>query len=116
MRAIYILIGLLIFSGCQGNPFGKVSSLTETQDQLTEPHIQEHDHWRIRIQSITTKNGRTVLRISNEEFEVSPFSQMSDAWVEGQRVKLVKNPVFSYYDVLIENIDNGEQVKAKKIS
>lgn len=76
----------------------------------------KHDNHKIRIDSISTGvDNKPVITIQGQQFEVSPFSQMKGAWISGQRVKLSQSSQSSYYDVLIENLDNGETVKARKV-
>lgn len=70
----------------------------------------------IRIESISTSRGKKILTIRGTSYEVSPISQMSDAWVQGQKVELSKNEQDLYYSVTISNIDNGESVVAKKLN
>lgn len=67
-----------------------------------------------RIQAISSKIGKKVLTIQGTEFEVSPFTKMSDAWIQGQRVQISQNEDEHFYSVKIKNLDNGETVSAKK--
>ncbi len=68
----------------------------------------------LRIQAISSKQGKQVITIGNEAFEVSTFSNMSEAWVAGQKVELIKNEDSLLYPVKIKNRDNGESVEARK--
>lgn len=67
-----------------------------------------------RIQSISTK-GKQKLLLRDIRFDVSPFSKMSDAWLKGQKVQLLKNEDDGLYSVTIKNLDNGECVNARKV-
>lgn len=66
------------------------------------------------IQSVYSNKGKQLLTIGDEQFEVSMFSKMSQAWVKGQKVELTKNDADLLYPVTIKNIDNKESVVARK--
>ena len=68
----------------------------------------------IRIQSLSENRGRQTLTIADTQFDVSPLSKLSHAWVKGQKVRLLKNDDEFFYSVKIKNLDNGESVFAKK--
>lgn len=67
-----------------------------------------------RIQAVTNKIADHTVTIGDTKFEVSPFTKMSDAWIKGQRVQVLKNDNELFYTVKIKNIDNGETVSARK--
>ncbi len=73
-----------------------------------------HSSSFIRIESISSNKGKQVLTIGNEQFEISTFSKMSQAWVRGQKVELTKNEDSLLYPVKIRNMDNGEIVNGRK--
>ena len=68
----------------------------------------------VRIQSTSSNKGKRVLIIGDDQFEISPFSKMSHAWVKGQKVELTENEDDFFYSIKIKNIDNGESVVARK--
>lgn len=68
----------------------------------------------VHIQSISSHRGSPVLTIGDCQFKVSPFSKMSKAWVQGQKVKLTKNNDSLSYPVTIYNLENKESVLANK--
>lgn len=68
----------------------------------------------IRVQSISSKMGRQILTIGGEQFEISTFTRLSQAWVKGQKIELSKNESDMFYPVSIRNLDNGECVNARK--
>jgi hypothetical protein len=63
-----------------------------------------------RIQAISRK----AITIQGTEFEISPYSKMSDAWLKGQKVRVSKNEESLLYSVHIKNLDNGEIIAARK--
>jgi hypothetical protein len=67
-----------------------------------------------RIQAVSNKIGDHVVTIGDTKFEVSPFTKMSDAWIKGQKVQVLKNDKEIFYSVKIKNLDNGETVSARK--
>lgn len=91
-----------------------VTSLSVPGTGLTAKHKEDH---KLRIESVVKQgNNKPIITIEGEQFEVSPFSDMSDSWIRGQRVELQDSKQYSYYNVIIKNIDNGEQVKARKLT
>jgi len=67
-----------------------------------------------RIQAVSSKIGKQVVTIAETQFEVSPFTKFSDAWLKGQKVEISKNDHDMFYSVRIKNLDNGEVVSARK--
>ena len=117
MKYVILVLGIFLLSAsssCKQSPTDEelVTSLSVPGTGLTARH---HDH-KIRIDSISTGvDNKHVITIQGQQYEVSPFSQMSGTWVNGQRVKLSGSSQSSYYDVLIKNLDNGETVKARRV-
>lgn len=68
----------------------------------------------LRITSLSKDFGTRVIVIGDTRFEVSPFTKMSDAWLKGQRVKLLKNEESLLYSVTVRNLDNGENIYVRK--
>lgn len=68
----------------------------------------------LRITSLSKDFGTKIIVIGETRFEVSPFTKMSDAWLKGQRVRLLKNEESLLYSVTIRNLDNGENIFARK--
>ena len=79
--------------------------------------LARRDRNHIRIESISTGayNQPVLITIGGQEYEVSPFTQIGGSWVAGQKVKLSPGQKSSYYDTSIENLDNGEAIKARRV-
>lgn len=98
-----ILVGILFVLTCVG---------LQQDVWGAEERIQR----RNVIESINIRRGKKVLTIRGTSYEVSPLSPISDAWTEGQNVRLSQNNQDLYYSIKITNRENGETVVARKIN
>lgn len=65
------------------------------------------------IESLGKEGFRQTITIAGDKFEVSPFKEMSDAWVKRQRISLSKGND-TFYPVKIFNHDTNEFINARK--
>lgn len=94
----------------QNAPFYAAADIVSSICQTDSKEKRSYGTW---IQSLSSKHGRQTVTIRDESFEVSWTAEMSDAWLKGQQVEVLKNDDL-LYPVTIKNLENGESVHARK--
>lgn len=116
MKYLFVLLGVFLISASSSNsPTDEelVASLSVPGTGLTAKHERDH---KLRIESVVIQdNNKPIITIEGQEFEVSPFSEIGDAWIRGQRVEITQGKKSSYYNIDIKNLDNGETVKVRRL-
>ncbi|MBX9743926.1 MAG: hypothetical protein K2X08_01805 [Chlamydiales bacterium] len=74
----------------------------------------KHDKSKGSLRISFVSNDRRTPTVGDTELHIYPFSKMSHAWVNGQKVQLLKNEESLLYPIKVINLDNGEVVTAKK--
>ena len=91
----------------QNAPFKTVASVVSSLAGSVSGHGSTY------IQSIKKEHFKTIMQISNTNFEISPFSANIDHWVSHQPVKIGKTSD-PFYSISITNLDNDETVQARR--